>query len=280
MSDAQPRPTGNRILDALPAQEFSRLSRYLVPARFAPGSVLHHLGDEINFIHFPVSAVFSVNMPLSDGSCLETGTIGDEGFFGLSGLFGDGVAHNEVTIHVGGDGFCLPTPAFREEVDRSGSLRDLCVKLSQLVVAEISQTAACNARHDLRSRCARWLLAMQDKVGRQSFPASQEVLAALLGVQRPAVTGIAQSLRREELIRYRRGLVEICDRARLTAVACECYRVMRDLRDGFLRPQVSREAREFGDPHGEAITMDIRPGSSADQTRHPRDGLPISASRQ
>lgn len=251
MSEPQRKPTGNRILDALPAREFVRLSRYIALKRFASGSVLYHLGDSIDFVHFPVSAVFSANIVLSDGSCLETGTIGNEGFFGLSGLFGNGFAHNQVTIYLGGDGLSLPTPVFREELDRSGSLRDLCVKLSQLVVAEVSQTAACNARHDLRSRCARWLLAMQDKVGTQNFPVIQEVLAALLGVQRPAITRVAQSLRREGLIQYRRGLVEIRDRPRLAGAACECYRVMRDLRDGFLNPRVLQGARQFGDPRGQ-----------------------------
>jgi CRP-like cAMP-binding protein len=235
ISAPHPALTGNRILDALPEQEIVRLRGRLRPTNFAPKHVLYNPGDRIDFIYFPVTAVFSVSIPLNDGSSIEMGTVGNEGFFGLAGLFGDGVAKHEVAIQASGNGFRVATSAFREELERCKPWRDLCLKLSQLVVAEISQTAACNARHSLRSRCASWLLAMQDKVGTRSFAVNQEALATLLGVQRTGLSVQAQTLRREGLIQYRRGLLEICDRARLEATACECYAIMRDLREGFLR---------------------------------------------
>ncbi len=226
--------TGNRILDALPAHEFEELRPHLEPAVFALKQVLFRPGDEIAFIYLPVSGALSVITLLQDGSSVEVGTIGNEGLLGLSALLGDGISLHEVVIQGAGHGFRASTRIMRQIFERSGAFRDLVMKLSQFVVAEISQTAACNGRHDLQARCARWLLTMADKLKTDHFPLSQEFLAILLGVQRTAVTAAAQGLRRKNLIHYRHGLIEILDRGGLEAAACECYITMKNLRDRFL----------------------------------------------
>lgn len=227
--------TGNRILDALPEQEFGRLRAHLEPVTFQLKQILYRPGDAISFVYFPVTGALSVITLLHDGSSVEVGMVGNEGLLGLSALLGDGISLHEVMVQAAGGGFRTSARIVRQELEQSGPFRDLVLKLSQLVVADISQRAACNGRHDLEARCARWLLAMQDKLETDHFPLSQEFLAMLLGVQRTAVTAVARQLLGKGLIRYRHGRIEIVDRVGLEAAACECYRIMKELRDRFLR---------------------------------------------
>ena len=67
-----------------------------------------------------------------------------------------------------------------------------------------------------------------DRAGADEFPLTQEFLATMLGVRRPTVTLVANSLQRAGLIQYRRGFVTIIDREKLEAASCECYGTVRD----------------------------------------------------
>lgn len=74
-----------------------------------------------------------------------------------------------------------------------------------------------------------------DRVGTDEFLLTQEFLAAMLGVRRPAVTVAAGMLHQAGLIRYRRGLVSIVDRERLEQSACEDYRLTRKIYERMYR---------------------------------------------
>jgi CRP-like cAMP-binding protein len=89
------------------------------------------------------------------------------------------------------------------------------------------QFAACNALHVAEARFCRWLLMLRERVGTDTLNLTHEFLAEMLGVQRPTVTLIARTLQTAGLIRYRRGLVEIVDRAGLEETSCECYGIVR-----------------------------------------------------
>ncbi len=227
--------TGNRILDNLTRQEFDHLYPYLQPISFSAKHVLYQPGDRITFVYFPVTTVFTVVTRLTSGSSVEIGTLGNEGFFGLSSLLGDGVAIREVAVLAAGAGFRINADFVRHELGLLPTLVGLILQLSAFVIDEISQTAACNGRHALEARLARWLLTMRDKLQTADFQISQETLAELLGAQRTAITAAATKLREKGLIRYRHARVTIVESAGLESLACECYEVMRDMRDHFLR---------------------------------------------
>jgi CRP-like cAMP-binding protein len=49
-------------------------------------------------------------------------------------------------------------------------------------------SAACNGAHSLKQRLARWLLMMQDRSDGDALSITQNLLAEMLGVQRPTIT--------------------------------------------------------------------------------------------
>jgi CRP-like cAMP-binding protein len=76
---------------------------------------------------------------------------------------------------------------------------------------------------------------MTDQSDSRNFPLTHHLLAALLGVRRAGVSAVAKSLQEQGAIRYSHGKVEILDRAVLEGLACECYFLMKERSDHFLR---------------------------------------------
>jgi CRP-like cAMP-binding protein len=227
--------TGNRILDALPRSDFDRLYQHLEPVGLPLKQILHQSGTKIVFVYFPAHGMISVVSTLGDGSAVEVATVGNEGLAGLSALLGTRTSRHDVVVQGAGSGFRASATALRDEFDQSSPFRDIVLKFADLFLAQISQTAACNARHGVEARCARWFLMMRDRFEADSFPITHELLAMLLGVRRAGVTGAAIDLQRYGVIRYSHGQVEIVDRAGLEAASCECYAVIKNQIDRFLR---------------------------------------------
>ena len=105
------------------------------------------------------------------------------------------------------------------------------------------QSVACNALHSVEARFCRWLLTCHDRISSDRVALTQEFLADMLGVQRTTVTAVARSLQEKGAIRYRRGVVDIIDRATLQALTCECYEVIR----GNYERLLGRNAGRFED---------------------------------
>ena len=96
------------------------------------------------------------------------------------------------------------------------------------LIAMLGRSGSCNLMHDVPERCARWLLSTRDRVGGDQFTLTQEVLATMLGVHRPAVTLAAGALQKAGLIRYSRGQIAIVDADGLREASCECYGIVAD----------------------------------------------------
>src|SRR4030095_7955017 len=84
-------------------------------------------------------------------------------------------------------------------------------------------SAACNASHSVEARLSRWLLHTRDLTDNESLPLTQEVLAQMIGVQRNAVSIVANALQKAGILRYSRGQIEIIDIEGLREISCECY---------------------------------------------------------
>jgi Mn-dependent DtxR family transcriptional regulator len=68
---------------------------------------------------------------------------------------------------------------------------------------------------------------MRDRGDDDTLPITQDLLAEMLGVQRPTVTNAARELEGAGLIARGRRHVTILDRQGLTEASCECYQLVR-----------------------------------------------------
>jgi len=130
--------------------------------------------------------------------------------------------------------------SFQAAVAQSDRIRNLVLRYKESLLAQVQQTAACNALHHLEERLARWLLQALDRTDGSNIPLTQELISQMLAVRRSTVTVIAGKLQEAGLIRYHRGRIEIVDRLKLEEAACECYGTIRRRTDAVFRtPQTA-----------------------------------------
>jgi CRP-like cAMP-binding protein len=98
---------------------------------------------------------------------------------------------------------------------------------TRALFAQVLQSVACNAVHNVEERWARWLLMTHDRAATDSFVLTQEFLTDMLGVRRASVNLVSHSFQKAGFITYHLGTVTIVDRAGLEAASCECYGIIR-----------------------------------------------------
>ena len=149
--------------------------------------MLYKPGERLRAVYFLNGGVCSIMTVLSDGTMVEATTVGDEGMVGIEAFLSvDAVAPGKILMQVPDtDAERLSVEDFRREVAAGGALHDLMGRYTQVVIAQMMQSTACNARHQVPQRCARWLLMTHDRMHQQDFNLSHEFLAVMLGVQAP-----------------------------------------------------------------------------------------------
>jgi CRP-like cAMP-binding protein len=202
-----------------------------------PAMVIFEPGQPITHVYFPLTGIVSLIVVDGDGPGVEAAAIGSEGIVGLGGLLAGDVSFTRQIVKLAGDSVGIARAAFLGAVNESRRLRAQLAAHADAFTAQLIQLTACNAQHSTEQRLARWLLTTSDRSGKNSLPATHHALAEMLGVQRPTVTLAARMMQMEGLIDYRRGVMSIVDRQRLTAAACECYRIIRRAYDEALRAE-------------------------------------------
>jgi len=216
----------NHVLAPLPAADRVRLAAAFEPYR-SDHEVFVDAGGSISHAYFPFEGLISVVAALNNGRRAEVATVGREGMAGLPLFLGSHTSLYEVISQVAGHGLRMPAAAFTDEVARSPALRTRLLRYSELRMAMLGQTAACNAAHHIGARLARWLLISHDSVNGDNFVLTHEFLSHMLGAERPSVTLAAGDLQKRGCITYRRGSVVVKDREQLERSSCECYGIVR-----------------------------------------------------
>jgi CRP-like cAMP-binding protein len=227
ISQSQSAIIGNRLLAALAPDVQAQLMPKLTPHNLTLRQVLYRSEGPIDAVYFPLAGMVSMVAELDDGMQAEVGIIGREGATGTALLAGVETTFVEAMVQVAGPALRMETRMFQREMETNAPLRKLLFRYHEVLQSQISQTAACNGRHGLEQRLARWLLMAHDRVGKDMLPLTQDFVAMMLGVHRPSITVTAGILQRAGLIRYSAGIITVLDRASLEASSCECYAVVR-----------------------------------------------------
>ena len=190
--------------------------------------VLHKRGEPLTQVVFPGRSVCSLILDMEDGASAEVALVGPEGFVGVEAAVGQrmqAAASSDAVVQTPGDGyaFTMPIDAFRAELSESTAFASAVRGYAQTFLLFVMQSVACNARHAVDARCCRWLLQASDRLGTADLPLTHDSMSALLGVRRPTITLIMNSLAQAGIVSPSRGMVRISDRASLESRACECY---------------------------------------------------------
>jgi hypothetical protein len=112
---------------------------------------------------------------MNDGSTTETAMVGKREVAGINAFFDvSETTQTEYIVQVAGKAIKANAQALREEFERNKELRDLILRYTQVLIAQISQTAGCNRLHPLEQRLARWPLEVQDRVDSDDLKLTQE----------------------------------------------------------------------------------------------------------
>jgi CRP-like cAMP-binding protein len=235
----------NRLLAALPADEWRRLEPQLEPVALRTKQLLLARDQPIEYVYFPENAVCSIVTVMADGETAESGTVGCDGFVGVDLALGTRTATHDTIVQVPGHAQRMATDAFLEYLRGSAPMRALLRRHVHALLVQSLQSTACNRLHTLLQRCCRWLLLTHDRAGRDEFRLTHDLLATMVGVRRPSITMVLRDLAAQGVVSLSRGCIVIVNRAGLEAQACECYAATRRT---LRRVQPAATVRQRTDP--------------------------------
>jgi CRP-like cAMP-binding protein len=217
----------NRLLLALPPSNLKRLMPELEHVQCRSAELLMDADSSLDHVYFPDSGVVSIVAVYADGSEIEMATIGREGCTGLQAVFGAKKSSVRLLVQIPGSASKMSRGALTRALEAMPSFRSLMFTYVEAFIEQILVSVACNGAHNLKQRLARWLLMMRDRGDDDILPITQNLLAEVLGVQRPTITNAIRDLERGGSIESGRGQVAILNRPRLMEASCECYRLVR-----------------------------------------------------
>src|SRR5476649_918332 len=218
----------NRLLLALPSRDLKRLMPELEEIQCERAEVLMDDGSPLDHVFFPNSGVISVVAVYSDGTVIEMATIEREGFTDVKAVFGAKHSFARLLVQIPGSAAKMSHAAFTRAMVSIPSFRSLMFAYAHAFLEQVMVSVACNGAHSLKQRLARWLLMMRDRSDDDTLPITHDLLAEMLGVQRPSITISARALERAGLIERGRRQVTILKWQGLTKASCECYQLVRE----------------------------------------------------
>jgi CRP-like cAMP-binding protein len=213
----------NHLLSRLPRKDRVRLQAICEPVELVRAEVLCEADQPIRHVYFPTEGFLSLVATIDGSPGVEVGMVGREGMLGAHLALGQTTLPLRALVQGPGAAWCVAAAAFRRELAHSTALRHGVYRYLSVLMAQQATSAGCLRFHKIGPRLARWLLMSQDRAHSDSFYATQEFLAYMLGVRREGITAAAGDLQRRDLVGYHRGHFTVLDRSGLEASACGCY---------------------------------------------------------
>jgi CRP-like cAMP-binding protein len=222
MHQPQQVSIGNRLLASMSADDFASLQPHLESVSLEMRKTLIEPNKPIEYVYFPEAGMSSVTNNSSGGK-IEVGVVGREGMVGLPVVLGIDRTPYEFFMQMPGHGWRMAVEDFERAIGQNTSLHRHLLRYVQASHIQVSETAFANANSDIEARLARWLLMCHDRVEGDDVPLTHEFAAMMLGVRRPGVTVAVHVLEGMHLIRAKRGMITVLDRAKLEELADEAY---------------------------------------------------------
>ena len=221
------KPVRNKLLLAVPDDEFRSIRSHLQFVNFPSHLSLHQPHRRVQFAHFPNGGLISLVVEMTDGRSVEAGLLGNEGASGMPAVLGLSRSPLREIVQIAGDGFRVRVDTLRELLSSTPALQAILNRFAAGLAMQVAQTAACNRLHKIEERLSRWLLIAQDRLDSGVVLITHDFLATMLGTDRPSVTLAAGILKRKGIIAYTRGSIKILNRKKLEQFACECYALIK-----------------------------------------------------
>jgi CRP-like cAMP-binding protein len=222
-----PESPSNLLLSTLSDGDYALLRPHLTRVRLKQQSVVQEAAKPIQHIYFPLEGMVSLLASLDSGEEIEIAAVGREGAIGTKVGLQPQLAFAKAIVQLPGSALRIDLATFQQAALRSLAITHIATCANDVMIANLQQSAACNAMHGLEARLARWLLHARDRYDHDRLPLTQEFLSQMLGVRRTTVSLAAHTLQQAGLVKYSRGKIELLDRAGLEAVSCECYSTVR-----------------------------------------------------
>ena len=204
------------------------------------GDALYEPGRQLEHAYFPISAIVSLLYVTRTGASSEIAGVGPEGIVGIPLFMGGNTTTSSAVVRTAGHAYRLQRNALAAEFTRAGPVQRLLLNYTQVLIAQMCQTAACNRHHSVEQQLSRWLLWTADRLPAQQLTMTQDLVSSLLGVRRESITEAAGRLQQVGFIRYRRGHIDVVDRIGLQSRACECYAAVKNEMNRLLPAAPSR----------------------------------------
>jgi CRP-like cAMP-binding protein len=227
MPNSQRSSIPNKLLAALPHEDFAALKPHLEVVNLSRGQILYDSGATIRHAYFPHDCVISLLAVLEDGGSAEVALFGCEGVLGVASSLVSRESFGRYIVQLPGAASRIGIERVEETLTASPAMRDLLRRYIEALLKQAFQSIACNGLHSVEARCCRWILSTHDRMHKDTLPLTHEFLAEMLGVQRSTVSLITRTLQTAGLIAQSRGVITVTDRAGLEEAACECYAVIR-----------------------------------------------------
>lgn len=227
-SDYQQNGNGrpqNGLLQSISPKDFKALRPHLDESDVHSGQALYHPEDAVESVYFPCGpTVASLAVAADDDREVEAVLVGREGAVGGIVSRGQLPSYFRVVVKIGGPMVRLSTRRLDEAERQSNPLRQLFARYADCLVAQICQSAACNAAHSIEQRAAKWIIDLIEHTGTEQVLLTHEQFAAILGVGRSYASRVLQRLKAEGIVDTGRGTVTVHDIELLHRKSCECNR--------------------------------------------------------
>jgi CRP-like cAMP-binding protein len=152
----------NRLLQALPPDDFALLQPHLEPIDLTIRQMVIEPGAPIRHGHFVEAGILSLMAQMHQDR-IEIGMIGREGMSNVAAAFGAERSPHAMMCRASGQVLRIGVDALRGAVRQSPSLNGLLGRYLYYLITQTSQTAYANTSMNLEARLARWVLMTHDR---------------------------------------------------------------------------------------------------------------------